>query len=375
MDRMGLVQPRIPVNGAMFPGMPMGYDKFGGLVYDYNLPDRGLGTSALAALQPRFPAVSPNMVGYFPLPVGAWNLPGTPAIHGVVSPGIAMDTSGPGAPLDLSASHKESSEKEKSGGKSSPASASTSTGKNQNQKSTKQAKEEKEKASGSEAATEAKSKPEENARRPKYSKNMLIFGDKEVEIISVEKNRWIVRNEQELFEIIRSISPEPRSQTSKVSHLTPCDSASGSDCECLRTSLCREEDMNGGSGHPTASKDDCACVTSSMKRAGSDPSHVPSSSTQKDCSAGSESPESGVGKLKTKATSSTGQSADSGEEEACDPSASSPSAMNMESCNKTVETGKHKGSPVGEVVDLVCEEDTTTTSKCPVLQQMLKTSQ
>ena len=42
-------------------------------------------------------------------------------------------------------------------------------------------------------------------KKPKYEKHMLIFGDRELEIICVdlERSRWIVRNEQELFELVR----------------------------------------------------------------------------------------------------------------------------------------------------------------------------
>ena len=403
--------PRMPLNGSIFPGMPMAYEA--GFSYDYNLPDRGLGTSAFAGLPPsaRFPALTPNMVGYFAglgVPVAPWNL----ASPGALS-AVAMDASNAGKPLDLSASHRNSVEKsvaEKPAAKLCPPAAASTAAKSAPSSSSvskpKPAKEDKgkEKAATTEPGAEAESKPEPSAaKKPKYEKHMLIFGEKEVEIICVEKNCWIVRNEQELFDIIRSTSPQPRGlQKKKLSHMTPCDSASGSDCECLRSSFSQglgagvngEEAGAGWKKGAESVKDDCECVTSSMKRGSADPPNVPSSSTQKTC--GDCAPGEGegevdgskvkVGKLKTTATSSTGSVGDSGEDDAGGggvetPTMPIPSAMKLYSSSSDKVGGdkvKVKRSSVEEVVNLVCDDDDDregSSSKCPVLQQMLKTSQ
>ena len=374
--------PRMPLNGAIFPGMPMAYE--GSFAYDYNLPDRGLGSAAFAGIPPRFPAMTPNMVGYFAglgVPVAPWNLSSPTAISAV-----AIDTASTGKPLDLSASHRDAGDKstpEKSTGKPCPPAATATSVKSASAVKAKPAKEDKEKAKekAAEPAAEApETKAEPPAKKPKYEKHMLIFGEKEVEIICVEKNCWIVRNEQELFDIIRSTSPQPPSlQKRKLSHMTPCDSASGSDCECLRSSI----SQGGGEGpkKETASvKDDCECVTSSMKRGSAEPSNVPSSSTQKncgDCTPAEDEPSSGkVSKLKTTATSSTGSLGDSGEDDGSGetPTIPSPSAMKIDSSDSGGDKVKLKCSSMEDVVNLVCDNDEGSSSKCPVLQKMLKTS-
>lgn len=382
--RIGIMQPRIPINGAIFPGMSMGYDKFGGFVYDYNLPDRGLGSGPIPGLPPRFPGVAPNMVGYFPLPVTAWNLASAGTIQGV-SPGISADPPGVAVPLDLSATHKESSEKFKE--KTSLAAATVNSSKNFAASSVKlQPVEEKEKGkailkANSEPLPEVKPASEPTSRKPKYEKHMLIFADKEVEIICVEKNRWIVRNEQELYDILRSTSPQhDYSPKSKISHLTPCDSASGSDCECLRNSIGQDGECTGETRkHNFKSKDECACVSSSNKRAAFDTSSIPTSSTQKrsaDSMPSDEVLQCKIRRHKITATSSTCHGADSGEDEMDHPTVSSPTAVSINSSDSPAgELKKAKASSVLEPIDLVCVDDDLSASRCPVLQQMLKTPQ
>ena len=329
--------------------------------------------------------MTPNMVGYFAglgVPVAPWNLSNPTTISAV-----AMDTASAGKPLDLSASHRDGGDKtatEKSSGKSCPPAATATSVKAASTVKPRAAKEEQEKVKekATEPVVEAESKPEPPAKKPKYEKHMLIFGEKEVEIICVEKNCWIVRNEQELFDIIRSTSPQTSSlHKKKLSHMTPCDSASGSDCECLRSSMSQG---GGEEGHKKKEmesvKDDCECVTSSMKRGSMDPSNVPSSSTQKNCGdcnpTEDESSNSKVSKLKTTATSSTGTLGDSGEGDGCDetPTMPSPSAIKIDSSNSGDKV-KLKCSPVEDVVNLVCDDEEGSASKCPVLQRMLKTSQ
>ena len=364
---------RMPLNGAIFPSMPLTYD--GAFAYDYNLPDRGLGSAAMAGISPRFPAVAPGLVGYFPslgVPVSPWNLTSTAAM-----PAVAMDTSGAGAPLDLSSSHKES------GGdkvKSKPSSSSSSSSSSSAVKPAapaakpKQQSEEKVKEKGSGGGTEeAKGKPDPPVKKPKYEKHMLIFGEKEVEIICVEKNCWIVRNEQELFDIIRSTSPQPCSQPHrKSSHVTPCDSASGSDCECLRSAP-RDGGRCAREQKGEQVKDDCACVTSSIKRSSVDPANVPSSSTQKN-TVNSPGDDGAHGdRLKTMATSSTGSQEESGEESSEVPAPPSPKPATIGSSDSGVKVKRLLGEE-GSAVTEACHEEESERQKCPVLQQMLKTS-
>lgn len=388
-SRMNILPPRIPVNGAIFPTMAVGLERFSGFVYDYTLPDRGLGTTALTGLAPRFPGVPPGMVGYFPMPVSPWNLSGAAGISGVVSPGISVDSSGPSVPLDLSASSKDTSEKhdEKSSPRPTPVAATSKSNSGVKVKKQLTVEKEKEKEKLDSAPTsETKWRIEASSRKPKYEKHMLIFADKEVEIISVDKNRWIVRNEQELFDIVRSSSPQLNcDKKSKMPHVTPCDSASGSDCECLRISLCAEEDCSSETAQQKANlgdtKDDCACVTSSNKRSAVDFSNISSSSVQKrsaDSLPGQEAPKAKIGKLETAATSSTGHMEDPLEEEVLKSSPIRPVAGKADSYTSegaAAEKVKMKRDSSEDVMVLVSEAEDLNSSKCPVLQQMLKTSQ
>ncbi|XP_076472693.1 uncharacterized protein LOC143302071 [Babylonia areolata] len=352
------LSPRMPLNGAIFPSMPLGYE--GAFTYDYNLPDRGLGNASLAGVSPRFPALAPGLVSYFPgigVPVSAWNLANPSTI-----PAVAVETQGAGVPLDLSSSHKEDKLKSKT------TSASTSTAPAAKPPTAKQKVQQEDKGK-EKGATE-----EPPAKKPKYEKHMLLFGEKEVEIICVEKNCWIVRNEQELFDIIRSTSPQTLTpQRKKAPHITPCDSASGSDCECLRSAA--HDGVNGHLGCQSEKvKDECACVTSSMKRSTADPANVPTSSTPKSFIHKQDGcPHRRVDMLKTTATSSTGGQGDSGEEESNEPRPlSSPPPHSIgSSIDGSRAKGRYSGGQEGGSEGC---EDMEGRQKCPVLQQMLKTS-
>ncbi|XP_071110248.1 uncharacterized protein [Haliotis cracherodii] len=209
--------PRVPSNGTMVSAYSaVQYDKFGSVLYDYNLPDRGLGTGAMAAPVTRFPTVSPPnvMMGYFPFPAAAaaaaagWRMPGTPTAVATSIESIPGDGSA-GAPLDLSAAHKdlrcpevlktkekkvEKIMKEKVADK-----VIEKVVENLPEKVV-------DKPKSSEKVKTFEKVPEEASQtsKPKYEKNFLLFGDQEVEIISVAKNQWIVRNEAELYAIARS---------------------------------------------------------------------------------------------------------------------------------------------------------------------------
>ncbi|XP_067659523.1 uncharacterized protein [Haliotis asinina] len=208
--------PRVPSNGTMVSAYStVQYDKFSSVLYDYNLPDRGLGTGAMAAPVTRFPTVSPPnvMMGYFPFPAAAaaaaagWRMPGTPTAVATTMESIPGDGSA-GAPLDLSAAHKdlrcpevlktkekkvEKIMKEKVADK-----VIEKVVENLPEKVVQKPK-------SSEKMKSCEKVPEEATQtsKPKYEKNFLLFGDQEVEIISVAKNQWIVRNEAELYAIAR----------------------------------------------------------------------------------------------------------------------------------------------------------------------------
>ncbi|KAK7094287.1 uncharacterized protein [Littorina saxatilis] len=374
---LGVVSPRMSVNGAVFPGVPLGYETpFG---YDYTLPDRGLGLGAspFPPIPPGFPGVGANMVGYLAgLGVSPWNL-----ATSALLPTVAMDTTG-AAPLDLSASHKDTKPPANKSSQVKAAPTATSAGKSSAgaEAKGKVAREDRAKRKEVEGVDsregeregerEGVSKtPTPPAKKAKYEKHMLLFGEREVEIICVERNCWIVRNEQELRSIIETSPGEVRGRGGKTtSHMTPCDSASGSDCDCVRWSV------DGAKKGAELGKDDCACVTSSIKR-GNEPFNVPSSSTQKhgeEGGGGDHHDHSAKVKLKPTPTSSTGGAGGESGDDDHAPTTPSHSAIKRHSSSPG---DKVKCVSEPEVVTLLCEdEDEASSKKCPVLQQMLKTS-
>lgn len=168
------VSPTIPATMATAPGFNNGtpkvsYDKFGAIYYDYTLPDRGLSVKP-AVVTGAFPSI-PGAV-----PVGFlspnWPISQTPTQPAVPSP--ATSDSGSGSlPLDLSATQKEQAPVVKMSPK------------------------ELEKTVIVKEPMDVQSE-EQTTQAQLYKKNMLIFSDKEVEIISVGQNTWVVRNETEL---------------------------------------------------------------------------------------------------------------------------------------------------------------------------------
>ncbi|XP_041378233.1 uncharacterized protein LOC121390474 isoform X2 [Gigantopelta aegis] len=196
--------PHIPPASAVVNTFPMAYDKIPS-VYDYTLPDRGLGSATAAAAAAvtaaaavRFQSMPPSgvMMGYFPLASPGWTMP-SPLIAGTEAGEIST-----GGPLDLS------SGKELLSVNSSvvPSDSSNALG----QKSAAEKEIERPIAKNCEPMkeksrqkTKMTSREETNvpSTKPKYAKNVLLFGEQEIEIIAVEKNKWIVRNESELYSL------------------------------------------------------------------------------------------------------------------------------------------------------------------------------
>ncbi|XP_050414732.1 mucin-2 [Patella vulgata] len=189
--------PRTPINGGVYPTMPFNYDKFpnSGSFYDYNLPDRGL---SQVPLTPRFPAMSPQgmIMGYFPMTQGV-KIPTLPVISTQSTP-----DSGAGTPLDLSSSPKEITKPK----------ATLSPVKQQKEK----------------PKSTAVSIPMVEPQKPKYERNMLLFGESELEIISVGKNKWIIRNENEMCDLVltQKTSPSVKSVGKSGSNMESCSVSS-----------------------------------------------------------------------------------------------------------------------------------------------------
>ncbi|XP_062590462.1 uncharacterized protein LOC134252050 isoform X2 [Saccostrea cucullata] len=154
--------------------------------YDYSLPDRGLGTCPPAPSRPSPPQAG-KMVGM----VSGW--PFSPSPMQLPIPSPTSSEKSRTSPLDLSSTPlKEiqkspglSSEKIDSMASSSKVSPTTDQGKKQH-------------------IAENKTAPETEPAKTTiahYDKNVLIFGENAVEIISVGNNKWIVRNEDELCHV------------------------------------------------------------------------------------------------------------------------------------------------------------------------------
>jgi len=163
------------------PPAAITYDKFGAtLLYDYTLPDRGLG---LGSSTPRPVSQSSNSAKS----LSSWHCPQSPAQLSIPSPALS-DRSGT-SPLDLSSANPKENRKE----------ATTSPAPEQVQ------------------IMEEKSLPQ----RVLYEKNMLIFSDNEVEIISVGNNKWVVRNESQLLSMAHQGMSD--NQTVSQSNKRPSD--------------------------------------------------------------------------------------------------------------------------------------------------------
>ncbi|KAK3104662.1 hypothetical protein FSP39_007348 [Pinctada imbricata] len=182
-------------NGNVVYGQQqVAYDKFSGMFYDYSLPDRGLGSAAVPArVSP--PQQSPKNVA-MPITPG-WSLPTIPYTTSVPSPTLSEKNRT--SPLDLSAQPSKEVSKQpealpKNGKKNTqnhPAKVPPSKTVSDNPENIT-----------TETSLKASSSDKEVASPvAHYDRNILIFGEKAVEIISVGNNKWIVRNEDELCQI------------------------------------------------------------------------------------------------------------------------------------------------------------------------------
>ncbi|KAL5015311.1 hypothetical protein ScPMuIL_009581 [Solemya velum] len=174
------VSPTIPTAMSSPPGFngtpKVSYDKFGAVYYDYTLPDRGLSVKPAVAAG-GFPSIpgATSVVSFIP---PNWPISQTPTQPTVQSPASSDGSSG-ALPLDLSATQKEQA----------PVLKTMPT--------------ELDKKVNAKESTDVQTE-EQTTQAQLYKKNMLIFSDKEVEIISVGQNTWVVRNETELCTLAAS---------------------------------------------------------------------------------------------------------------------------------------------------------------------------
>lgn len=205
---------------------PAAVEKMGGVLYNYNLPDRGLGSmmsqSPIPAVTmspptvsvPRFPVTVPpsaasQILSYV---APAWQVT-RPLSH---SP-LSNDSRNSGSPLDLSSVRDTSPTltKVKPEGKISgqvekpvpvnilPKQAILENGQIMAAMSPKQTTDTSgKKKQGTKSKNAANSPP--GSAKPPYVQEMLYVCNKELEIVSVGKNKWIVRNENDLIDLIRS---------------------------------------------------------------------------------------------------------------------------------------------------------------------------
>ena len=198
-----------------------------GLLYNYNLPDRGLGTmpsptvsvSPPAVNVPRFPVSVPtamaSQVLSFVTAGGAWPMQ-RPLNH---SPN-SNDSRNSGSPLDLSSVRDSSPSLAKSKAElkvptAAPVSilpkqqAVKENGQSSPLTSPKLVNDVA--ANGKKQQMAKKQQPEAtspSAAKPPYTQEMLYLFNKELEIVSVGNNKWIVRNENDLVNLIKKNNEE-----------------------------------------------------------------------------------------------------------------------------------------------------------------------
>lgn len=191
--------PTIPSIQTLVPS-----DRFGSVYsnYDYTLPDRGLGMGTPSVVTGMVPAhsVPPSLAGSMLSPrtvssvspnlmnMGTphWAYPGKQVAR-VLSQN-SVDCAASSAPLDLSGTPRGVVIKHE---KQSPSPCVSNV---------------------EESKEPGRSKKDDSAVKSKvpYEKNMLIFGERELEIISVGPNKWVVRNESEILRLVRQ-SDHPNS--------------------------------------------------------------------------------------------------------------------------------------------------------------------
>lgn len=231
-------------SSKMSSAMPIGFDKFGAVYYDYGLPDRGLGQTRPNRNMNISPScLSPAAAAVCFYPNGLHSLK-SPVDFSACSPGL--DTSGTATPLDLSASASKESivpsplrKSVKTSEKLSEARRNTPVLDESHDDvktplslrsvnivpstptpppivaSVASPPEEKQDINQAKATVPTVKTP--------YERHFLIFGENELEIISVGKNKWIVRNELELCrmakaEVKKLGSPSPEESCSKSSN-------------------------------------------------------------------------------------------------------------------------------------------------------------
>ncbi|KAL4221108.1 hypothetical protein ACF0H5_019368 [Mactra antiquata] len=223
-------------------------EKIGSPLYNYNLPDRGLGSlmtssplpvtvSSPAVAVPRFPAAVtsqlPGQVLGFVSPQWPITLGHSPASN---------DSRSSGSPLDLSAVREPSPKLAKSKNVKEvpikPHWVSEKLSVIQKQPVVNQVLPqvlvENIKSSGKSTVNndaDKESPPTTNASKVPYTKEMLYLFDKELEIISVGKNKWIIRNENELVNVVkRNSESDPATSSSGCNNCDLKSCSNGVNC-------------------------------------------------------------------------------------------------------------------------------------------------
>lgn len=218
------------------------FDRNGGL-YNYNLPDRGLGSMMNSSPVPL--SVSPPVVSAprFPVTI-ATTVPGQ--VLGFMSPSWQMqrplghspasnDSHSSGSPLDLSNVREASPNLPKVMNEVEVVAKEKPVNKQQlEQKQLSTSKSSPLITSSTKVVTVAKPDPSKEAvKQPSlvstskvpYTQEMLYLFDKELEIVAVGKNKWIVRNENELVNVVKKkTDSEPSGEiTASTSNLDGAD--------------------------------------------------------------------------------------------------------------------------------------------------------
>uniref|UniRef100_A0A8W8KCC8 Paired domain-containing protein n=1 Tax=Magallana gigas TaxID=29159 RepID=A0A8W8KCC8_MAGGI len=188
--------------------------------YDYSLPDRGLGSCSPATTRPSPPQAG-KMVGM----VTGWPFSQSPIQLPIPSPTSSEKSRT--SPLDLSSTPQKETQKSPTGNSQKTEQVVSSS---KNSFPGEQAK--KQLNSESKAIAEEKQAPAKTTIAH-YDKNVLIFGENAVEIISVGNNKWIVRNEDELChvatgEVLKKKKSGETSPTVQVKRLSSEGSSEGS---------------------------------------------------------------------------------------------------------------------------------------------------
>lgn len=289
----------------MSSAMPIGFDKFGAVYYDYSLPDRGLGQtrpSRNVTISPSCMSPAASAVCFYPNGLPSLK---TPVDFSACSP--SLDSSGAATPLDLSASACKESAVSSPHRKSSKASEKLTEVRRNTPVLDESLDEVKTPLSSrsvsvvtstptpppaslatvsGEKQDVSQSKATVPTLKTPYERHFLIFGDNELEIISVGKNKWIVRNELELCRIAKEEvkklgSPSPEESCSKSSTDKRHFCKHSAKVVCSNTDSCSH--LNHSSGDSSAcsgfkcSQSPCCSSPKSVS-----PQHSPTATSPKD---------------------------------------------------------------------------------------------